>query len=417
MELKMNIKSLGIAALAAVAVSAAPDPNFHIYLAFGQSNMEGQGNIESQDKNAPENFQVMWSANNGSCTGRTKGQWYTATPPLASCDGKLGPVDYFGRTMLETLPEGIKVGVIVVAVAGCDIQLFEKGNYSSYVSKIKGDFNQSWMASRISNYGDNPYGRLVELAKEAQKVGVIKGILLHQGETNSGQQNWPSRVKGVYDDLVKDLGLDASKVPLLAGEVHPSGSSNGMNSIIAKLPQQASNFYVVSAQGVTGMLQDGQNVHWNSDGYRKLGARYAETMLKALGPVTVVSESSSSVASSSSVSPVSSSSVMPPYSSSAVLPPVQSSSSENPSAIASVNATNAVGLAYVEGGRLYVPVMQSGEIVSAKVYSMLGKEILDFSGSVVKGRVGFDLSSVSAGRYVLSVKAGSVRTVQQVQIK
>ena len=28
---------------------SAPDPNFHIYLAFGQSNMEGQGTIEAQD--------------------------------------------------------------------------------------------------------------------------------------------------------------------------------------------------------------------------------------------------------------------------------------------------------------------------------------------------------------------------------
>ena len=29
--------------------NSEPDPNFHIYLAFGQSNMEGQGEIEPQD--------------------------------------------------------------------------------------------------------------------------------------------------------------------------------------------------------------------------------------------------------------------------------------------------------------------------------------------------------------------------------
>ena len=41
---------------------------------------------------------------------------------------------------------------------------------------------------------------LIELAKIAKKQGVIKGILLHQGETNNGDANWPNRVKTVYND-------------------------------------------------------------------------------------------------------------------------------------------------------------------------------------------------------------------------
>ena len=121
----MNMKQLGLAALMAVSAHAAPDPNFHIYLAFGQSNMEGQGDIGSQDKSVDERFQVMWAADNGSCSGKSKGKWATAVPPLAHCQGaKLGPTDYFGRTMIEKTDPQIKVGVIVVAVAGCSIQLF-----------------------------------------------------------------------------------------------------------------------------------------------------------------------------------------------------------------------------------------------------------------------------------------------------
>ena len=84
--------------LAVSSVLAAPDPNFHIYLAFGQSNMEGQGTIESKDKTVDPRFQVLWAANNGSCSGKTKGKWATAVPPLAHCQGaKLGTTDYFGR--------------------------------------------------------------------------------------------------------------------------------------------------------------------------------------------------------------------------------------------------------------------------------------------------------------------------------
>lgn len=104
--------------------------------------------------------------------------------------------------------------MIVVAVAGCDIQLFEKNNYQSYLSSAA-----SWMQNIASSYGNNPYGRLVDMAKIAQQQGVIKGILLHQGETNTGQSTWPSRVKGIYDNLISDLGLNASQTPLLVGEI------------------------------------------------------------------------------------------------------------------------------------------------------------------------------------------------------
>jgi RhoGEF, Guanine nucleotide exchange factor for Rho/Rac/Cdc42-like GTPases len=260
---------------------AAPDPNFHIYLAFGQSNMEGQGDIGNEDKNVDERFQLLWSADAGSCNqGASKGKWIKATPPLAHCQGaKLGPADYFGRTMVEKADSKIKVGIISVAVAGCSIKLFDKDNYKSYVSSQQG---QSWMIQRINTYGGNPYGRLIEMAKKAQEDGVIKGIIFHQGETDAGDGNWPSAVKKVYDNIIKDLGL-GSDIPFLAGEVLRSGVSSGANNNIAKLPQQSKNFYVVSSEGFNQALGDGQNVHFTSSEYRDFGKRYAEKMIEVLG--------------------------------------------------------------------------------------------------------------------------------------
>ncbi|MBR4970231.1 MAG: acetyl xylan esterase, partial [Paludibacteraceae bacterium] len=39
---------------------SAPDPNFHIYICFGQSNMEGAGQVEQSDKvNVNERFKMM----------------------------------------------------------------------------------------------------------------------------------------------------------------------------------------------------------------------------------------------------------------------------------------------------------------------------------------------------------------------
>jgi hypothetical protein len=254
------------------------DPNFYIYLCFGQSNMEGYpGNIEAQDKIVNSRFRVM-EAVNCSNLGRTKGSWYTAVPPLCRCNSGLTPADYFGKTMVANLPDSIKVGVINVSVAGCKIELFDKDNYQTYASTV-----ESWMTSIINEYGGNPYARLVEIAKLAQKDGVIRGILLHQGESNTGETTWPSKVKGVYDNLINDLGLKADSVPLLAGEVvnaDQGGSCAFHNTIIAKLPQTIPNSYVISSSGCT---QRGDNLHFTPAGYRELGRRYATKMLSLLG--------------------------------------------------------------------------------------------------------------------------------------
>ncbi len=122
--------------------------------------------------------------------GRTKGQWYTAVPPLCRCKTGLYPADYFGRTMVANLPKNIKVGVVNVSVAGCKIELFDKDNFQTYASTAP-----SWMTNIIKEYDGNPYAYLVEMAKLAQKDGVIKGILLHQGESNPNDSTWTLKVK------------------------------------------------------------------------------------------------------------------------------------------------------------------------------------------------------------------------------
>ncbi len=192
---------------------ADPDPNFYIFLCFGQSNMEGYPGVEQQDKTVDKRFQVLAAVDFPSLN-RKKGNWYDAVPPLCRSSTGLCPADYFGRTLVANLPKNIRVGVVNVAVAGCKIELFDKDNFKTYSATAP-----SWMTSIIKGYDGNPYQYLVEMGKLAQKDGVIKGILLHQGESNSGDKQWPKKVKGIYDNLIKDLNLKAESVPLLAGEV------------------------------------------------------------------------------------------------------------------------------------------------------------------------------------------------------
>jgi hypothetical protein len=259
------------------SVTFAQDKNFYIFLCFGQSNMEGAGRAEAQDSVVDARFQVM-SAVDCPGLGRKKGSWYTAVPPLCRCRTGLSPADYFGRTMVSNLPEKVRVGVINVSIGGCKIELFDKDNYQAYIKTVA-----PWMLNMIREYDGDPYGRLVEMAKLAQKDGVIKGILLHQGESNTNDTLWTKKVKVVYDNLMKDLNLNPKKVPLLAGEVvhaDQGGVCASMNAIIATLPQTIPNSYVISSSG----CPDGRdNLHFNAEGYRMFGKRYAEKMLSVMG--------------------------------------------------------------------------------------------------------------------------------------
>lgn len=253
-----------------------PKEELHVYLCLGQSNMEGNARVEDQDLvDVDPRFMVLQAVN---CPDRNreKGKWYTAVPPLTRCHSGLSPADYFGRTMAESLPENIKIGVINVSIGGCKIELFDKENYPAYVAE-----SPDWLKNMVNEYDGNPYARLVEMAKLAQQEGgIIKGILLHQGESNTGDKEWPQKVKGVYDTLLADLGLKANSVPLLAGELvntDQNGACSSMNEIIQTLPTVIPMAHIIPSTGCEGVKD---RLHFSAAGYRELGKRYAKQMLE-----------------------------------------------------------------------------------------------------------------------------------------
>jgi metallo-beta-lactamase class B len=277
MKMKMALFFLAVLLTPATRALADPDPNFYIFLCFGQSNMEGGWRIEEQDRVVNSRFQVLADFDNPSRDWK-KGKWYTAVPPLTRRTRGISLVDYFGRTMVAYLPKDIRVGVVKVGVSGTKIELWSKDSYREYLATA-----DSWKVNIANEYGGNPYAYLVELAKIARKDGVIKGILLHQGESNAEDKDWPKKVKVVYDNLMKDLNLKPESVPLLAGEVvnaDQGGEKASANEIIKKLPETLPNSYVISS---TGLPCNADHLHFTTEGYRQFGKRYAEKMLSILG--------------------------------------------------------------------------------------------------------------------------------------
>ena len=278
---KRNLFAIGVLlATNFMAAKADVDPNFHIYLCFGQSNMEGNAQWEDVDNEVDSRFQMLATTNFDN-PKRTMGNWYTANCPIVSPMGKLGPTDYFGRTMVAAMPTNVKIGVVAVAMGGSPIEMFDKDKYEQ---KLKDNPTEWWARLSKNYYGSNPYGRLIEMGKKAQESGVIKGILLHQGCSNCGNPEWPNMVKKIYNDMLTDLNLNAEEVPLFVGETeyeNMGGGCSSHNTVVAKIPSVIPTGHVVSAEGIPGNGTDPW--HFSAAGYRTLGKRYAFEALKVMG--------------------------------------------------------------------------------------------------------------------------------------
>ena len=264
--------------VALTANAQKPDPNFYIFLCFGQSNMEGAARPEAQDIASPGPRFLLMPAVDFPEKGRKMGEWCEASAPLCRPNTGLTPADWFGRTLVASLPENIKIGVIHVAIGGIDIKGFLPDSIQSYIKRAP-----NWMKGMLEAYDNNPYQRLVTLAKKAQKDGVIKGILMHQGETNTGDPKWADMVQQVYDNLCGDLQLKPEEVNLYAGNIvqaNGEGVCIGCKKQIDELPKTLHTAQVISSDGCTN---GPDKLHFDAAGYRELGCRYGEAVARHLG--------------------------------------------------------------------------------------------------------------------------------------
>ncbi len=253
----------------------AQDENFWIFLCFGQSNMAGQAPIEQQDLTVCDRYLSMATTDGGD--DRVLGSWRKA---VCRADAHLGPVDWFGRTLLDVVPANVRIGIVSVAVEGCPITFFGMDQCGPLIAKV----GRFWMNGILNQYDRNPWQRLLSMAKIAARDGVVKGILLHQGETDAYNDQWRKTLRKIYRDLQQELQFDSTAVPLLVGEVvrkEYGGICGHANPTINDIANHYPNTYVVSSEGC---MPSNDNLHFSSEGYRLLGRHYAVRYLEATNP-------------------------------------------------------------------------------------------------------------------------------------
>jgi hypothetical protein len=271
------ILSLVFSAFAVSTIHAQVDSNYHIYLLFGQSNMTGGGAtspVLARECDTTPRIKVLaymnCSGNSPECQrplGRTADKWYTAFPPLHDCSEGICPGDFFAKTMLDSIRSDIKIGLIPCALAGVALNVFTINGPNATIGPANGKNAYTWMINRC---------------KLAQQSGVIKGILLHQGESGTGNSTpWDVMAMSIFDSIKKNLNLDKN-TPVVVGELRsdntsPSQNNTNFNKIVDGLPAKYQHCAVASSQGLVG---NGKDVwHFTSAGFQELGIRYAKGLL------------------------------------------------------------------------------------------------------------------------------------------
>lgn len=225
--------------------TAAPPKDLHIYLLIGQSNMAGRAEIPDDATGVLERCYLL----------NDKNEWEPARNPLNrySTIGKglkmqrLGPGYSFAKKMLEANPD-IKIGLVVNARGG---------------SKI-----EQWLGK--SKYYWGIRGR----AKIARQSGTIKGVLWHQGESNSGEpENYLDNLKVLIADLRSDL--DDADLPVVVGQIN-NNPPMAINKELAKLPEAVHATACASAEG----LKATDRWHFDAKSQLILGERYAAQMIR-----------------------------------------------------------------------------------------------------------------------------------------
>lgn len=235
--------------------SSCQKENFHLYLLMGQSNMAGRGKVESIDTLTHPRVLML----------DKQMQWALAQDPVhfdKSIAGTgLGLT--FGKVLADKNVD-IKIGLIPCAKGGSSIDQWFKDS----------------LHQATNSY---PYNEMIEKAKKAMTEGTLKGILWHQGESDTGAkvdiENYPEKFNSMLDSLWVDLAIDP--VPVVMGEIgyfffQKAPLARKLNMVFNQIASSSCIGLVKSDQ----LTHKGDTVHFDAASYRELGKRYAATMIE-----------------------------------------------------------------------------------------------------------------------------------------
>jgi hypothetical protein len=228
--------------------------NVWVFILAGQSNMAGRGFVEPQDTLPSERVLTI----------KENGQLVYAKEPLHFYEPTLTGLDCglsFGKYLIKNIPNSISILLIPTAVGGSSVlQWLRDSTYRN--------------VTLLSNFNEK-----VEIGK---RFGQVKGILWHQGESDANLKDIPmykERLAELFKKFRSTIGNES--LPILIGELGTYSKDplnwNSINQAIKNYAVTDKNTAIIS----TADLKDkGDKIHFNSEGQRLMGQRFANEYIK-----------------------------------------------------------------------------------------------------------------------------------------
>jgi hypothetical protein len=248
--------STGLAHAQSKPATPPAKEEFHLYLLMGQSNMVGR---DLKGMGAQQENPRILSLN-------PEGQWVVAKDPLHAKIGRIesgiGPGLSFATEMLNSGTDAkVTIGLIPCAVGGTPLGRWTKGK------------------------GGDLYEQAIARAKAASKDGVVKGMIWHQGETDSEKQanadSYGTRLALMIQDLRRDLGQP--ELPVVVGQLgeflaltpekFPGAAT--VQAALRKIPDTVPHTAFADS---AGLGHKGDKLHFNAEASKELGIRFARAM-------------------------------------------------------------------------------------------------------------------------------------------
>lgn len=231
--------------------------NVWVFILAGQSNMAGRALVEPIDTISTDRIMTI----------NSKGELILAKEPLHFYEPHIKGLDCglsFGNELIKHIPDSISILLIPTAVGGSTINQWIED------SKFRG-------VSLFSNFKEK-----VEIGK---KIGLIKGILWHQGENDALETEtikvYSSQLNVLFS-LFRDE-INIMTLPIFIGELGSYSNTDvnwqAINNQISDYVALDSNAYIVKTRDLKS-IED--RLHFNSEGQRMMGKRFAEKFMEQL---------------------------------------------------------------------------------------------------------------------------------------
>ncbi|MEQ9410177.1 MAG: sialate O-acetylesterase [Fuerstiella sp.] len=224
---------------------------FHLFLLAGQSNMAGRGRVEDVDREIHPRVLML----------NKQLQWVPAQDPLhfdkPSIVG-VGPGRTFAADYARQHPD-VVIGLIPCAVGGSPITAWQPGGFHSSTET-------------------HPWDDALPRIREAQKQGVLKGILWHQGESDSNAKAAPAYQRRLHTLIERFRSeLQSPDLPFIAGQMGQFAERpwdehrHLVDAAHRGLPE---HIRLTGFASSDGLQHKGDKVHFDAASCRELGHRY-----------------------------------------------------------------------------------------------------------------------------------------------